>query len=185
MSNISSSQFQWCKRRVKQTPDAKDIAFWSLTPTRKILAEVPRGTPSSYHVVFKKCILMTWHGYVAWLHSILILHDDVACWHGMLTWHDDVAWWHVMLNGMMMWYDDMAWWRCMVTWHDKVAWWLACMHLCLKWLLGHSCIYSWEIVRWLIFEVSGKITHILLIYFIPWVMKLMHGCNKKQTCHIC
>ena len=124
----------------------------------------------------------TWHADVAWWHGMLIWHDDMAWWCVMLTWHDDVAWWH----GMLMWHDDMAWWCGMVTWHDEVAWWLACMHLCLKWVLGHSCIYSWEIVKWLIFEVSGKITHILLIYFIPWVvMKLMHGCNQKQTCHIC
>ena len=120
----------------------------------------------------------TWHADVAWWHGMLIWHDDMAWWCVMLTWHDDVAWWH----GMLMWNNDMVWWCGMVTWHDDVAWWLACMHLCLKWVLGHSWIYSWEIVKLLIFEVSGKITHILLIYFIPWVvMKLMHGCNQKTN----
>ena len=169
MSKSSSSQFQRCKNCVKRTPDAKDIAFWSLAPTGKIFAEVPRGTPSSCHVVVKKCILMTWHENVSW-------------WCGMMIWHADMAWW----CGMMTWHVDVAWWHGMVTWHDEVAWWLAYMHLCVKWVLGHSCIYSWEIVKWLIFEVSGKITHMLLIYFIPWiVMKLMHGYNQKQTCHIC
>ena len=127
--------------------------------------EVPRGTTDRVtHGI--RTVQTWWHGMVMW-------NADMEWWCGMMTWHGDV-------------YDDMECWCGMVTWHDEVAWWLACMHLCMKWVLGHSCIYSWGIVKWLIFEVSGKITHILLIYFIPWfVTKLMHGCNQKQTCHIC
>ena len=86
-------------------------------------------------------------------------HDDVAWWCGMLTWHGDVAWWHSML----ILHDDVAWWHGMMMWNDDMEWLLACIHFFLKWFLGHSCIYSWEIVKLLIFEVSGKITHILLI----------------------
>ena len=100
MSKSSSSRFQRCKWRVKRTPNVKDIAFWSLAPTGKILAEVPRGTPSSCHVVVKKCILMTWHDDVAWLCGMLMWHDDVSCWRGMMMWHGDMAWWSGMMTSM-------------------------------------------------------------------------------------
>ena len=136
MSKISSSRFHWCKQRVKQTPNAKDIPFWSLVATGKILAEVPQGTPLSCHVVVKKCILMTWHDNVSWWCGILMCHDDVACWCGMMIWHGDVAWWH----GMVMWHDDIACWYCMMMWHgdmtcwhgmmmwnDDMAWWSGMM----------------------------------------------------------
>ena len=164
MSKSSSTRLQWCKLRVKRTPDAKYIAFWSLTPTRKNLVEVPHGTPSSCHVVVKKCTL--------------------------LTWHDDVAWWHGILNGMMMWYDDMACWCGMMTWHDDVAWWHGMMTSMHSFVLEmsfrtfmHLLMRNCKTINiWSEWKNYSHITHL----FIPWVvMKLMRGCNQKQTCHIC